>query len=120
MGGPASVQGLRTARSLCGAAVKSRAHPHKPQHACLRPAELEQLVCGGRVVDLSALEAATHYQDGYHASSRPVRWFWEVRSAAAAARAARAAPLGWHARAQSSACRGHARPRALRSQHAPA
>ncbi|KAF8058355.1 UBE3A [Scenedesmus sp. PABB004] len=42
-----------------------------------RPAELEQLVCGGRVVDLAALEAATHYDDGYDASSAPVRWFWE-------------------------------------------
>jgi hypothetical protein len=43
-----------------------------------RPAELEQLVCGGRVVDLSALEAATNYDDGYHRNSKPVRWFWEV------------------------------------------
>lgn len=45
-----------------------------------RPAELEQLVCGGRVVDLTALEAATHYDDGYHKDSAPVRWFWEVRA----------------------------------------
>ena len=49
--------------------------------SCCRPAELEQLVCGGRVVDLSALESATHYQDGYHTDSKPVRWFWEVRGA---------------------------------------
>lgn len=50
--------------------------------SCCRPAELEQLVCGGRVVDLSALESATHYQDGYHRDSKPVCWFWEVRAAA--------------------------------------
>lgn len=37
-------------------------------------------MCGGRVVDLSALESATHYQDGYHRDSKPVRWFWEVRA----------------------------------------
>lgn len=47
--------------------------------SCIRPAELEQLVCGSRVVDLTALEAATHYDDGYHRASAPVRWFWEVR-----------------------------------------
>eukprot|EP00882_Tetradesmus_deserticola_P023656 GHRQ01025760.1.p1 GENE.GHRQ01025760.1~~GHRQ01025760.1.p1 ORF type:complete len:434 (+),score=180.85 GHRQ01025760.1:112-1413(+) len=44
-----------------------------------RPAELEQLVCGGRVVDLSALQAATHYDDGYNQHSAAIRWFWEVR-----------------------------------------
>jgi hypothetical protein len=37
-------------------------------------------VCGGRVVDLSALEAATNYDDGYHKNSKHVRWFWEVRT----------------------------------------
>ncbi|KAF6248565.1 ubiquitin protein ligase E3A [Scenedesmus sp. NREL 46B-D3] len=42
------------------------------------PAELEQLVCGGRVVDLSALQAATHYDDGYSQHSTAIRWFWEV------------------------------------------
>ena len=53
---------------------------HTPYVAVVtRPAELEQLVCGGRVVDLGALEAATHYDDGYHKNSAPVRWFWEVR-----------------------------------------
>lgn len=46
---------------------------------CCRPAELEQLVCGGRVVDLNALQAATHYDDGYHEQSTPITWFWEVR-----------------------------------------
>lgn len=30
-------------------------------------------------MDLTALEAATHYDDGYHKDSAPVRWFWEVR-----------------------------------------
>jgi hypothetical protein len=48
-------------------------------HTC-RPAELEQLVCGGRVVDLSALQAATQYDDGYNQHSTPIRWFWEVRN----------------------------------------
>ncbi|WIA41938.1 hypothetical protein OEZ86_009249 [Tetradesmus obliquus] len=43
-----------------------------------RPAELEQLVCGGRVVDLSALQAATQYDDGYSQHSTSIRWFWEV------------------------------------------
>jgi hypothetical protein len=32
------------------------------------------------VVDLSALEAATNYDDGYHKNSKHVRWFWEVRT----------------------------------------
>jgi hypothetical protein len=36
-------------------------------------------VCGGRVVDLAALQAATHYDDGYRQGSTAVRWFWEVR-----------------------------------------
>lgn len=44
-----------------------------------RPAELEQLVCGGRTLDLAALEAATHYEDGFSPRSPVVRWFWEVR-----------------------------------------
>eukprot|EP00878_Enallax_costatus_P019059 GHUV01020096.1.p1 GENE.GHUV01020096.1~~GHUV01020096.1.p1 ORF type:complete len:379 (+),score=90.25 GHUV01020096.1:952-2088(+) len=43
-----------------------------------RPVELEQLVCGGRVVDLNALQAATHYDDGYHEHSTAIKWFWEV------------------------------------------
>jgi hypothetical protein len=30
------------------------------------------------VVDLSALEASTHYDDGYTKHSKPVQWFWEV------------------------------------------
>lgn len=36
-------------------------------------------MCGGRVVDLAALQAATHYDDGYRQGSTAVRWFWEVR-----------------------------------------
>jgi hypothetical protein len=36
-------------------------------------------VCGGRVVDLSALQAATQYDDGYSQHSAAIRWFWEVR-----------------------------------------
>jgi hypothetical protein len=35
-------------------------------------------VCGGRVVDLSALQAATQYDDGYNQHSAAIRWFWEV------------------------------------------
>ncbi|KIY91897.1 ubiquitin-protein ligase E3 A [Monoraphidium neglectum] len=42
------------------------------------PAELEQLVCGGRTLDLSELEAATHYDDGYSSTTPVIRWFWEV------------------------------------------
>ncbi|GBF93834.1 HECT E3 ubiquitin [Raphidocelis subcapitata] len=43
-----------------------------------RPAELEQLVCGGRSLDFDALQGAARYDDGYTAASPVVRWFWEV------------------------------------------
>ncbi|KAI8470880.1 MAG: hypothetical protein J3K34DRAFT_451731 [Monoraphidium minutum] len=46
-----------------------------------RPCELEQLVCGGRTLDLEALEAATRYEDGYAAGSPVIRWFWEIAHA---------------------------------------
>ncbi len=35
-----------------------------------RPPELEQLICGGRELDLEALEGATLYDDGYTAQSQ--------------------------------------------------
>eukprot|EP00195_Chlamydomonas_chlamydogama_P006855 CAMPEP_0202911740 /NCGR_PEP_ID=MMETSP1392-20130828/55763_1 /ASSEMBLY_ACC=CAM_ASM_000868 /TAXON_ID=225041 /ORGANISM="Chlamydomonas chlamydogama, Strain SAG 11-48b" /LENGTH=556 /DNA_ID=CAMNT_0049602365 /DNA_START=33 /DNA_END=1703 /DNA_ORIENTATION=- len=43
-----------------------------------RPEELELLVCGGRELDLAALEQHTLYDDGFTAESQVVRWFWEV------------------------------------------
>lgn len=73
---PAVLQPMHSATLLpCNSHTRVCHHP--PLVLC-RPAELEQLVCGGRVVDLSALEAATNYDDGYHRNSKPVRWFWEV------------------------------------------
>jgi hypothetical protein len=36
-------------------------------------------VCGGRVLDMEALQGATHYDDGYTAAHPVVQWFWEVR-----------------------------------------
>lgn len=46
-----------------------------------RPEELELLICGGRELDLDALEAHTLYDDGFTADSQVVRWFWEVVNA---------------------------------------
>eukprot|EP00877_Chromochloris_zofingiensis_P010517 jgi/Chrzof1/5719/Cz16g12280.t1 len=43
-----------------------------------RPAELEQLVCGGQLLDLEALEANTIYEDGYTPSHQVITWFWQV------------------------------------------
>ncbi|GAX73417.1 hypothetical protein CEUSTIGMA_g869.t1 [Chlamydomonas eustigma] len=43
-----------------------------------RPEELEMLVCGGRELDLEALEGATLYDDGYNSGCEVVTWFWEV------------------------------------------
>jgi len=52
--------------------------PSNPNPNPPRPTELEQLVCGGRSLDLEALQSATHYDDGFTASTPVVRWFWEV------------------------------------------
>jgi hypothetical protein len=43
-----------------------------------RPEELEALVCGGRVLDMEALQANVRYDDGYNERSRIIQWFWEV------------------------------------------
>jgi len=43
-----------------------------------RPQELELLACGGRQLDLEALENATIHDDGYTRDSQVVRWFWET------------------------------------------
>lgn len=43
-----------------------------------RPQELELLICGGRELDLEALEQATLYDDTYSRNARVVRWFWEI------------------------------------------
>ncbi|KAL6756665.1 hypothetical protein V8C86DRAFT_2644732 [Haematococcus lacustris] len=43
-----------------------------------RPQELELLVCGGRELDLRALEGVTVYDDGYTREDQVVHWFWEV------------------------------------------
>lgn len=53
-------------------------HPLLPSVFCCRPPELEALVCGGRVLDMEALQGATHYDDGYTATHQVVQWFWEV------------------------------------------
>ncbi len=42
-------------------------------------------MCGGRTLDLEALQAATSYEDGFTAASPVIRWFWEVRGGACAA-----------------------------------
>mmetsp|Transcript_22197 Transcript_22197/g.39990 ORF Transcript_22197/g.39990 Transcript_22197/m.39990 type:complete len:758 (+) Transcript_22197:41-2314(+) len=40
--------------------------------------ELELLICGSKELDFRALETSATYQDGFTASSDPVKWFWEV------------------------------------------
>ncbi len=46
-------------------------HPPLPSSPPLaRPEELELLVCGGRELNLQALEQATLYDDGYTADSQ--------------------------------------------------
>jgi hypothetical protein len=41
--------------------------------------ELEVLVSGTEELDFKALERVATYKNGYSASSRVIRWFWEVR-----------------------------------------
>ena len=41
------------------------------------PEELEQAICGRKMIDLHSLEAHAHYSEGYRRSHRVVRWFWE-------------------------------------------
>jgi len=43
-----------------------------------RPEELEALICGGRVLDMEALQANVRYDDGYTVRSRIIAWFWEI------------------------------------------
>ena len=43
-----------------------------------RPEELEALICGGRVLDMEALQANVKYDDGYTVRSSIIAWFWEV------------------------------------------
>ncbi|KAF9168570.1 putative E3 ubiquitin-protein ligase HTD2 [Actinomortierella ambigua] len=43
-----------------------------------RPEEVEQLVCGSPDLDFNALEQVTHYEGGFTARSRIIRWFWEI------------------------------------------
>lgn len=44
----------------------------------LRPEEVEQLVCGSKVLDLNELKKVTFY-DGYKAEDDTIVHFWEVR-----------------------------------------
>jgi len=41
------------------------------------PEELEQAICGRKMIDLQSLEAHALYSEGYRRSHRVIRWFWE-------------------------------------------
>ena len=46
----------------------------------LEPAEIDILVSGEEVLDWGALQRCAKYKDGYKATSRAVKWFWEIFS----------------------------------------
>jgi len=41
------------------------------------PEELEQAICGRKMIDLHSLEAHAQYAEGFRRSHRVIRWFWE-------------------------------------------
>lgn len=73
---------IRTFEGFCYHSEWQRTHPTHVQntfpHDARRPEELELLICGSRSLDLSALQAATLYDDGYEKDSQEIQWFWQV------------------------------------------
>jgi len=49
-----------------------------PALQLFRSEELELLICGAQEFDWAALEASTHYEDGYTRESPVCRQFWEI------------------------------------------
>ncbi|KAF0765438.1 ubiquitin-protein ligase E3A isoform X1 [Aphis craccivora] len=45
------------------------------------PEELEQIVCGSKVFDMSELEETTLYEGGYHKDTEVIKFFWEFAHA---------------------------------------
>ncbi|GJJ76063.1 ubiquitin-protein ligase E3 A [Entomortierella parvispora] len=43
-----------------------------------RPEEVEQLICGSPILDFKALQEITQYEGGFTASSKIIKWFWEI------------------------------------------
>ncbi len=43
-----------------------------------RPEELEQLICGCKILDINELRMNTRYEGGYDETAQIVVWFWEI------------------------------------------
>lgn len=44
----------------------------------LTPEDLEQLICGQRILDFNELKQYCKYENGYESKSTLITWFWDI------------------------------------------